>query len=161
MKLHLGCGKKHWPGFINVDLPGHWKPPDLACDIRQLPYPPESVEEIVAIHVLEHLVRADAEKAIAHWAGLLRQGGRLILEVPCLDKILDMMQRGIRTPQLTLWGLYGDQAAVAAEGEQQLHRWCYSTAELTAILRPHFKSVHAEPPLFHKPERDMRMVGIR
>ncbi len=33
--LNLGCGKKLWDGFINIDFPSNWsgKKADIECDV--------------------------------------------------------------------------------------------------------------------------------
>jgi SAM-dependent methyltransferase len=56
MKLNLGCGFRHLPGYINVDRFADARP-DVLHDLEQAPWPFEtdSVDEIVARHVLEHL----------------------------------------------------------------------------------------------------------
>lgn len=56
MKLNLGCGADVRPGYVNVDLeerPGV----DVAWDFGQLPWPwpDQSVDEILALNVLEHV----------------------------------------------------------------------------------------------------------
>lgn len=54
IKLNLGCGENPIEGFINVDKYGE---PDIQHDLELFPWPWEdsSVDEIVLIHVLEHL----------------------------------------------------------------------------------------------------------
>ncbi|MBF0369039.1 MAG: hypothetical protein HQL52_06240 [Magnetococcales bacterium] len=54
IRLNLGCGERRLPGFINVDKYGS---PDLLHDLESTPWPWEddSVVEVAAHHVLEHL----------------------------------------------------------------------------------------------------------
>ena len=65
MKLNLGCGRKHLPGYVNVD---QWPGcnPDAVWNIAD-PWPMKSgtVEEVVAEHVVEHIfdVRAFFQSA--------------------------------------------------------------------------------------------------
>jgi len=56
MRLDIGCGRNKHEGFIGVDkepLPGV----DVVHDLNELPwpFPDNSVEEIIAFNVLEHL----------------------------------------------------------------------------------------------------------
>lgn len=59
-KLHLGCGKTILPDWINVDCvssPGVDLVFDLdKCSTNPLPLPDNSIEEILASHLLEHIV---------------------------------------------------------------------------------------------------------
>jgi len=54
IKLNLGCGLNHKPGYVNVDKYGR---PDIRQDLETFPWPWEesTVSEIVLNHVLEHL----------------------------------------------------------------------------------------------------------
>ena len=54
LKLNLGSGQNPKPGYINVDRFGT---PDVKWDLEVFPWPwpDNSVEEILMIHVLEHL----------------------------------------------------------------------------------------------------------
>lgn len=54
LKLNLGCGSRHFEGFVNVDKYGD---PDLKLDLETFPWPwqDDTVSEIYLIHVLEHL----------------------------------------------------------------------------------------------------------
>lgn len=59
MKLNLGCGQHRRDGFVNIDKFPTFAP-DLLWDLEQTPWPFEanSVTEIAARHVLEHLGQA-------------------------------------------------------------------------------------------------------
>lgn len=56
MKINLGCGDKKIEGYINVDKYDVFTP-DVTHDLETFPWPFEdnSVDEIRAVHVLEHL----------------------------------------------------------------------------------------------------------
>lgn len=166
MKLNLGCGPKHLPGFVNVDLPGNWsgKEPDVAADVTQpLPFDDGSADEIHAYHVIEHLERFHVERVIDDWVRVLKPGGKLVLECPCLDKIIGHFRKAVETqkpldPRLTIWGLFGDPNY---EEPAMMHRWCYLLNELLAIVRQAGLEASHEAPQTHVAARDMRVVGIK
>lgn len=47
-----------------------------------LPYRPESVDEILAVQVFEHFAPEETKEVLKHWKELLKRGGRLIIDVP-------------------------------------------------------------------------------
>ena len=58
MKLHLGCGKTILPNWVNIDcFPAEGVTVfDLArCRENKLPFPDDSVDEIFASHLIEHI----------------------------------------------------------------------------------------------------------
>jgi hypothetical protein len=92
---------------------------------------------------------------------LVAPGGVLVLELPCLDKVLALFDHFIKQKQpvpvnLTLWGLYGDPKY---RSDKMVHRWCYSVAELTDMLESLGCAVTEEKPQTHQPVRDMRLVA--
>ena len=55
--------------------------PRMVADARALPFRDASVDALVAIHVLGHMLAHDRARAAAEWARVLRPGGVLVLEV--------------------------------------------------------------------------------
>lgn len=59
LKVNLGCGRACMPGWVNVDataLPGVDVVADLErCRTQRLPFPDDSVDELLLSHVLEHV----------------------------------------------------------------------------------------------------------
>lgn len=55
--------------------------PRMVADARQLPFRSGSVDALVAVHVLGHLLAEARARAVAEWARVLRQGSPLVLEV--------------------------------------------------------------------------------
>lgn len=156
MRLHLGCGKRRFDGFINIDLHDS----DLDCDIRFLPFDPNSADEIIAIHVAEHFYVREILKILRGWYEILKPGGTMVLELPCLDKVLEHFKKG--SPEnFTLWALYGDPNT-HKDGEPALHKWCWSKDQMRQLLKAvGFDDVIEEVPQFHQPSRDMRWVCIK
>lgn len=167
VRINLGCGARHMAGFINVDFGENWsgRSPDVVADItKTLPFPNDHAQEIHAYHVLEHILHWEVESVLQEWLRVLKPGGRLVLELPCLDKILAIFQEHMAAGRpapinLTMWGLFGDPGH---KDVHMLHRWCYSKAELTQLLlRVGLTSVSVEAAQTHVPIRDMRMVGVK
>ena len=81
-KLHLGCGSKILPGFINVDildLPGVNVRHDL--NVRPWPWDDGSVTEIIAKDVVEHLKITLIEFMDECWR-VLAPGGTVYVKTP-------------------------------------------------------------------------------
>lgn len=55
MKLNLGCGRDIMTGYINCDISKDVNPDKIVNLEKGLPFKDNSVEEIVASHVLEHV----------------------------------------------------------------------------------------------------------
>jgi len=80
-KLHLGCGPKPLPGWVNIDiLPDRG---DVQDDITKLEHVPDGVASIIyASHVLEHTTRHTWQAVLALWVRKLQTGGTLRIAVP-------------------------------------------------------------------------------
>jgi SAM-dependent methyltransferase len=81
MKLNLGSGRTPLPGYVNVDVvPGPGVDVVQDLDVAPWPWPDASVDEIVASHVLEHVLRFDV--VWSEIRRILRVGGRIHIRVP-------------------------------------------------------------------------------
>lgn len=151
VRLNLGAGGKPLDGWISVDLAGE---PDVRADVLALPFPDGYADEVMAIHLLEHLYRWDAPAALAEWRRVLKPGGLLILELPDLIKAC----RNVLTNpdvRMGVWGLFGDPGY---REPLMVHRWGWTSTELAAELRAAgFRKVREREPQFHKKGRDMRL----
>lgn len=82
MKLNLGCGKEHKPGYLNVDWAVQDPPPDERVDLSVFPWPwpSGSVDEVYCEHWIEHM--PDYEAVVTEVHRVLRPGGTWRVEVP-------------------------------------------------------------------------------
>ena len=55
MKLHLGCGNNKKKGYVNCDISATVKPDRIVDLEKKLSFKDNSVDEIIANHVLEHI----------------------------------------------------------------------------------------------------------
>lgn len=147
-------------GYINVDMPSNWSgaKPDIAADLRELPFEDNYADEVMAIHVLEHFYLWEAPYVVQEWVRVLKPGGRLIVEVPCLDRVFEFIRKGERNIRLTLLPLYGDPTY---KDPAMCHRWCYSEELMVDMLSQFLDSVEVQPAKFHFPHRDMRVTGVK
>ncbi len=82
LKLHLGCGKRHIPGFIHVDA-APAPHIDWVTRVERLSmFEDGAAEFIYASHVLEHFSRREVPRVLAEWRRVLKRDGVLRLAVP-------------------------------------------------------------------------------
>lgn len=90
LKLNLGCGNNLLDGYVNIDK--YDTAADVMADVCYLPYENNSVEEIVAYQVIEHLPYWITAGDLPHstdqfWLEchrVLQPGGKMITECPNL-----------------------------------------------------------------------------
>ena len=93
MKLHLGCGKRHIPGFVHIDAVDY-PHVDHVATIDNLGFLGDgSVDLIYNCHVLEHFRRRDVKRVLVEWLRVLKPGGTLRLSVPDFARLCDVYQR--------------------------------------------------------------------
>jgi len=171
VRLNIGCGDKLLPHYINIDATSDRQgpKPDMVCDARNLSnFVDGSVDEILTVHLIEHLARWDAPIALGEWVRVLRPGGRLIIECPnLLAACAELLQapeaannlEGLAA-QRTMWAFYGNPA----DGDPlMMHQWGYTPDSLGHLLvEAGLVDVRSEPAKFKLgAPRDMRLVGIK
>lgn len=152
VRLHLGSGDKTWPGWVNCDA---YSDCDVQTDCRKLPFEYDYADEIQSIHFVEHVPRLEVENMLMNWHRVLKPGGKLSIEVPCLDKIAKNVVDGTKNIRITVLGIFGDPRD---KKPGMMHQWCYTGAELSEILHQcGFVGIEVKEPVFHLAERDMRI----
>jgi len=94
LRLHLGCGPKYLPSFINVDA-NPLRRIDLWLDLRNpLPFPNGVVEGIYTLETLEHLYPDELDRLLRECRRVLKPGGRIRIGVPHLKHALEAYSAG-------------------------------------------------------------------
>ena len=118
LRLHLGCGKWHFDGYINIDYPPQEHnvvtnlAADVYADITKLNFAAHSIDEIRLHHVFEHFDRTTALALLIKWHEWLKTGGTLRIETPDLigsAKTL-LSDASMKTKMGVVRHLAGDQA---------------------------------------------------
>ena len=92
VKLNFGGGSKRIEGFENVDALDWNGITDMIWDLTEVPYVfiKEPVNEIIAMELLEHISWRDTEKVLKEWYRILEIGGKISIQVPACDKMMEM-----------------------------------------------------------------------
>ena len=164
VRVQLGCGHKPWNGWINVDCERAARYADVVSDVKTLPFDTDSVDTMAAIHVLEHFYEWEAVDVLKEWRRVLKPGGQLIVELPCMDKVFTYLAKCAKLgkpplAQMSWWALWGDPRYTSVE---MTHKWGYSAEILRhTLLKAGFSIISIVKARYHLPQRDMRAVAVK
>lgn len=85
LKLNLGSGAERLEGFTNVDL--YDETADIMADICELPFENDSVDEIYALQVIEHVPYWKSGMMLAEMYRVLKPGCSARIETPDIDVV--------------------------------------------------------------------------
>jgi predicted SAM-dependent methyltransferase len=98
IKLNLGCGDEYiLDGYENIDIREIDNERVIKMDVRNLPYEPNTIDEILAIDVYEHISHRESKDLLKYWVSLLKPGGMIYIQAPCLPFIIRHL---LANPQL-------------------------------------------------------------
>lgn len=118
----------------------------------------------MSIHVLEHFYLWEAIPLLKEWKRVLKPGGKLVVEVPCMDKvfshIVHRMNKGESPDPVYSWlPIWGDPKYKRPE---MGHKWGYSMIDLKGLLeKAGFVDVEIMDARYHFPQRDMRAEATK
>ncbi len=121
-------------------------------------------DAIAAIHVLEHFYEFEAFSILTEWKRILKPGGKLILELPCLDKIFSYMLYCVNHKEsfqrfMTLDAFYG---APTPDALGMAHKFGWFTDPLKQTLaHVGFRDITVMDARYHFPFRDFRIECIK
>lgn len=142
IKLNLGSGDSKFDGFISVDK--YDKAADVQADLADLPYEDNSVDEIRAFQVIEHIPYNQTEQMFKEMYRVLKPGAEAWIECPDIsyaameiaiaDDIEDKWLRHI-------WGEYyrpwdGDRYEDYLNHEGSKHVTGFTYKRLANIVEP-------------------------
>lgn len=140
-RINIGCGR--WPllYWTNLDSDPSVRA-DIYTEVPPIPYPDDSIDEVFAGHVLEHMEPDAGREFLRECYRCLRPGGRLGVVVPDMEEV---MRRYLRlNPEHdrvsdivydNRWWDIHDMDTVCAlfmysTVQESHHKWMYSPATL-------------------------------
>lgn len=128
-KLHLGCGDIILAGYLNCDL---YNPKaEFKCDVKELPFENDSIEEIYASHLIEHFDFKEAFVVLKEWYRVLKQGGKLIVETPDFLNLCKLFINSDERGRVNLYGQFFAKAWLPGE----VHKFLYTETQLGWTLK--------------------------
>lgn len=134
MKLNLGCHVWKLDGFTNVDIDPKMNP-DVLADVLKLPFEDNSVDEIYAGHIIEHLNKKQSEEAIIEWKRVLKPGGIITITIPDFFTGMYMLENGMIDMDLLNKIVFGDEVGGVME-----HKQLFNYNILYELVTNHFRN---------------------
>jgi predicted SAM-dependent methyltransferase len=129
MKLNIGCGKQYKTGFINIDAFDSTIA-DKIMPAHNLAFPSNSIDEIEAIQLIEHLGFITARYALAEWFRVLKPGGTLLIETPDIEtSFREYLEGNHKTKKELLSWVFG------VDSPGMSHQLCFPVVLLEDLLR--------------------------
>jgi predicted SAM-dependent methyltransferase len=135
-KLHLGCGPRLLPGWVNIDF-------ILGCDVLldlRLPIPLRdgTVDYVYSEDFLEHLTFQEGTGLLGECARILKPGGVLRLATPDLKALaqayLERSERSFRWYRENFPGIFTFAQMFNSGMRAWGHRFLYDEEALTVVL---------------------------
>jgi ubiquinone/menaquinone biosynthesis C-methylase UbiE len=137
---------------------------DIQADLKSLPLPDDYAEKAIAVHVIEHFYQWEVQEVLKEWKRVLKPGGKLVLELPCMDKVLNYLYQCLDkkqplSPTMTWHVFWGDPKY---KEPLMTHKWGY-TEDMIAheLIQAGFGDIEFTVPRYHFEFRDMRVEAIK
>lgn len=88
-KIELGGGPYPQPGYQHVDADRDANHLEAVAPAWNLPFPDQWADEIVAVHIFEHVHPRYVPRTLAEFRRVLKPGGRVQLHVPNAQKMME------------------------------------------------------------------------
>jgi predicted SAM-dependent methyltransferase len=130
VKLYIGSREFRPEGYQTVDIDPATQPDILADAAELTPIASDSVEEVCASAILEHIPWPRAYQALSEFARVLQPGGVLKISVPDMRLLCSMVARGAR-PYYAIGMMFG---GYRTQNIHEAHQYGYTREMLHEIL---------------------------
>lgn len=88
-KLEIGSGNRPTDGYEHLDINPKCPHVEYVSEMDDIPVPAETFDEIIAIHVIEHISWRKVNKVLKEWIRVLKQDGTILIATPNLRFIAE------------------------------------------------------------------------
>jgi SAM-dependent methyltransferase len=140
-RIEIGSGSRPQPGFLHVDTNARAPHVEVVAAAWRLPFESDWADEILAIHVLEHVHPRLLARTLSEWHRVLAPGGSLRVHVPDSAALMRAYLAATGDQKWTLvaalLGMYANPSVRAPEQiESDVdHRILFDREMLTNALR--------------------------
>lgn len=133
---------------------------DRVCDIRDLDYEDNTVDEVLMLHSIEHLRLDDACRVIRKIFAMLKPGGHILIEAPDVFKAVKNCPNGEFE---VITGIFGSLKETRKGQDGYLHRWGWTGSLMQQELSSAgFDVLPVTDGVVHgRPWRDFRVIGYK
>jgi predicted SAM-dependent methyltransferase len=165
VQLNLGSGGELIPGYISVDK--HDVRADVIADVTTMDLPHNTVNEIIAIHVFEHISPYKATDTLKRWCSWLKPERKLIMEMPDIDRLCAEYAKASKDIKYGILNcIYGSVNTTGGnEDVTEYHKFGWSP-EINGILWDHltwagFHDIRFLPDQYPHPLYNFRVEAIK
>ena len=165
IKFNMGCGTERIPGYMGVDKNSDRA--DFRMDAFELKVPDDVVDEVLAMHFIEHLPQHRAPEMLTKWLKMLKPGGKVVMETLDLEamckKFLESEDK--HSVAVTIFGAAvenPDDPEVKEKGALSPHLWGYTPKTLSELCEAvGFKDIQILPPQGNHPGKNFRLEAVK
>jgi predicted SAM-dependent methyltransferase len=168
VRLHVGCGSRILEDYINCDYIA-WNPKIIEYDItKPLSLDNNTVDEILSVHVIEHIPRHFIISIFIEWYRVLKPNGFVAVEWPDLLKVCKEI---INNPDCfwsnndelikrTLRSIYSDFTKYPSL--EMVHKWGYSAESMIRLFKTvGYSRAEIQTNIYGKTFVDSRVVAYK
>lgn len=160
LKLNIGAGDQKLEGYKSVDL--YAANADYKLDARRLTsIQDESVDEILTVHMLEHISPYEVYSLLKEWRRVLKPNGKLVIEVPDMQAMCKEFTSGnLGTRYHMLNCIYGTGDWGKPSYTPHVWGWEYEML-LIHLFKSGFRHIERKPAQFPHMSPNLRVEAIK
>ena len=125
----MGSGKDYKEGYINIEPNEKFKA-DMRADIRDVDFPDESLSEILAQDVIDHVTYVECKGLVKNFYAWLKPNGVLNIHLPHCENVSKWAAQGNHEAMTWIYGTDGQRAYY----ETNYIHWAYTPKSLKELL---------------------------